>query len=298
MATNSKNSHLLSFPRRLAVKACACGALLGALGFKASAWAQQPPPLALSTAINSAGRLRALSQRTAKAYAQLVLGVMPEKSQDILMTAQRTLKTHLAELGRAGLITEATGLLAVCQTDADRLLALLAGTPAASRLADVNKAADQMLASADRLTGALEGRGKSGAKIINIAGRQRMLSQRMAKSFMLIEAGQETAELRKQLETARSEFALALDTLEAAPVSTSAIKQDLVLARSQWMFYQSALDGKDKTAARNDVATTSERILALMESLTGRYDAALKEVLGSVVSSSDVRYAGLGHASV
>ena len=94
-----------------------------------------------------------------------------------------------------------------------------------------------MLASAYRLIGALEGSGKSAAKIINIAGRQRMLSQCMAKSFMLMEAGGDSVLIRPLLGAARSEFVLAIDALEAAPISTPAIKQDLALARTQWMFY-------------------------------------------------------------
>ena len=149
-----------------------------------------------------------------------------------------------------------------------------------------------MLASAYRLIGALEGRGKSAAKIINIAGRQRMLSQRMAKSFMLMEAGGDSVLIRPRLGAARSEFVLAIDALEAAPISTPAIKQDLALARTQWMFYQGALDGKDKPNVRRDEATTSERIPEVMDNLTGLYDAALKELLGSI-AYTDTRYAAL-----
>ena len=290
MASHPRNRNLPHLPRRLALKACASGVLLCAAGFNALAWAQQP--LALSTAINRAGRLRALSQRIAKAYVEMVLDVMPDRAQNVMATALGIVKTNLTELGRAGFSADMAGLLNVCVADAGRLSGLVAGAPAAARLADVNKAADQLLASADRLTGALESRGKSGAKIINIAGRQRMLSQRMAKSFMLIEAGQDSAPLRKQLDAARGEFTAGLGALEAAPVSTASIKQDLELARTQWMFYQSALDGKGRATARRDVATTSERILEVMDNLTSLYDAALKELLGSMAYPA-VQYAAL-----
>lgn len=283
--------------RRFALKVCASGVLLSAMGFQSAAWAQQP--LALSVAINRAGRLRALSQRIPKAYTQLVLELMPARSNEILATAQALLKTILTELGRAGFTGETVNLLKTCAADAESLLGQLADKPAVTRLANLNKAAEQLLVSADRLLGGLEGvegRGKANVKIINIAGRQRMLSQRIAKSFMLIEAGQDSVLLSKQLDTARSEFSLAMEALEAAPVSSPSIKQELVLARTQWMFYQKALDTKDKSTARRDVATTSERILEIMDNLTGLYDAALKEQLGSV-ASNDTRYAALQQPS-
>ncbi len=289
MSSSPENHPPFQSQRRWLLKTCASGALFGAGGFGAAAWAQ---PLALSTALNRAGRLRALSQRIAKAYTQVTLDVLPERSLEVMALAQNLVRTSLTELGSAGFPAEIASLLATCRTDSERVLTLVAGTPAAARLADINKAADQMLVSADRLTGGLEGGGKAGAKIINIAGRQRMLSQRIGKCFMLIESGQDPALLSKQLETARSEFSLALDALDAAPVSTKAIKENLALARTQWMFLQSALTGKDKSVARRDVATTSERVLEVMDNLTGQYDAALKELLGNV-AYTDTRYASL-----
>lgn len=281
MSSTPKKTPFVHSQRRTAMKVCASGMLLCAFGFDSPAWSQQPP-LALSTAINRAGLLRALSQRITKAYAQLVLGVLPEQAQGVMVAAQRIVKSSLAELSRAGLPVEASALLGLCTTEADHLAVLVAGVPAVARLGEVNKTADQLLANADKLTALLESRGKSGAKIINIAGRQRMLSQRIAKSYMLIEAGLNPADLRKQLDAARSEFVMAMDALEAAPVSTTAIKQNLTLARTQWIFYQNALDGSDKTNARRNVATTSERILEVMDTLTGLYDGALKELLGSM----------------
>jgi hypothetical protein len=60
---------------------CILGFGLGAMALPLPLLAQGRP--ALSTAINRAGRMRALSQRMSKAYAQGALGVMPERAQPI-----------------------------------------------------------------------------------------------------------------------------------------------------------------------------------------------------------------------
>ena len=294
MKTTFTTSNPTSTHRRKALQMGLSGLLFGTLGGSFPALAQQP--LALATTINRAGRLRALSQRIAKTYAQSTLVVLPERSPEVMLTTQRLVDTNLAELARAELPAELNDMLKACARDAEKLTGLTVGTPDINKLADISKAADQMQISADRLTLALEGRGKAAAKIVNMAGRQRMLSQRIAKAYMLVEANQDAVAMRRQLGEARSEFGLALEALESASVTTSAIKQDLILARAQWMFYQIGLDGKDKANARRDVATTSERLLEVSHNLTGLYEIALRDILGSV-ATNDVRYAQLGRIS-
>ena len=60
----------------------------------------------------------------------------------------------------------------------------------------------------------------------------------------------------------------------------AAIRAELELASSQWLFFLSALHRTADEAALNTVATTSERLLEVMNRLTGLYEAALREALG------------------
>ena len=69
--------------RRQALRTVAGVALMAALPLSAQA------RLALSTAINRTARFRALSQRMAKAYAQLFLGVLPDRAREVLTTARQ-----------------------------------------------------------------------------------------------------------------------------------------------------------------------------------------------------------------
>ena len=86
--------------------------------------------------------------------------------------------------------------------------------------------------------------------------------------------------VQAQLASDAADFRQALQTLKAAPVSTSSIRNELELADSQWLFFESALRRPADDAGLNAVATTSERLLGVMDKLTGLYDAALREVLG------------------
>ena len=116
--------------------------------------------------------------------------------------------------------------------------------------------------------------------LVNLAARQRMLSQRLAKNYFLSAAKVDSKVVQAQLASDAADFRQALQTLKAAPVSTASIRNELELADSQWLFFESALRRPADDAGLNAVATTSERLLGVMDKLTGLYDAALREVLG------------------
>ena len=62
---------------------------LAVLGLALPAAHSANAEISLATAINRCARFRALSQRGAKAYAQLTLDVMPEAAQKTLATVDR-----------------------------------------------------------------------------------------------------------------------------------------------------------------------------------------------------------------
>lgn len=245
-----------------------------------SAFAQ----ISAATAINRAGRFRALSQRCAKAYLLLQQEVMPDSAKDVIASAQRLIQVGFEDLGRAGLAGDSARLLADVQADFNALNGMLGLPPTRAGVVALSLQADKMLASADLLTAALEASARQpSARLINTAGRQRMLSQRLAKNYLLGAAGAESKLSRDQLTNDRAEFRQNLATLAAAPVSTLAIRNELELARSQWVFFENALAKKPDMDALRNIATTSERLLEVNNNLTVFYEVALKDILGTAV---------------
>ncbi len=115
---------------------------------------------------------------------------------------------------------------------------------------------------------------------INVSGSFRALSQRMAKQYFLLAAGVDPKASQTQMNADAAEFKQALQALAAAPVSTPAIRTELELGQAQWLFFEAAMRRHPDTKGMEAVATTSERLLEVMDRLTSLYDAALREVLG------------------
>ena len=112
---------------------------------------------------------------------------------------------------------------------------------------------------------------------INKAGRQRMLSQRMAKFCLSAMLGVDTATATTEIAKARDEFLKATELLRSAPQATVRIRQELLLADSQWVFFDAALQrlGNASNTFRqvSEVFVSSENLLASMDRVTGMYAA-------------------------
>ena len=261
--------------RRTAVRALVTVLLVPALPLSAQA------RMALATAINRTARFRALSQRTAKVYGQLYLNVGAARARDALEHTRRQVHSGFEDMDRQSWPPEVARLLADVRRNADRLDALTAQAPTKEGFQAVSAQADQMLAAANTTTEALERLAQAPtARLVNTAGRQRMLSQRLAKNYELLAAGLDSRTVREQMTGDADEFQRALAQLNKAPISTPAIRSALELGQAQWVFFEAALKRQPDPRGLENVATTSERLLEVTDSLTSLYEVALQDVLG------------------
>ena len=283
MLTREFSADAVPCQRRVALQRVAAGVLLPTWATWATGAQAQ---MGLSGAINYAGWFRALSQRMAKAYCQQYLQVLPAAAVDVMGLTRKMVQTGSGELARGMQSGQWPAEVGRQLAEVQKQFALLnqmTSAPATTTalVAAASEQADRTLLIAQAVTEAIEKMAQApSARLVNLAGRQRMLSQRLAKNYFLSAAKVDSKVVQAQLASDAADFRQALQTLKAAPVSTSSIRNELELADSQWLFFESALRRPADDAGLNAVATTSERLLGVMDKLTGLYDAALREVLG------------------
>ncbi|MEM9344358.1 MAG: type IV pili methyl-accepting chemotaxis transducer N-terminal domain-containing protein [Pseudomonadota bacterium] len=251
--------------------------------------------------INISGRQRMLTQRMAAAACFIAIGVQPDEQTGVLTQARDLYANSLA-----GLASGNADMGMLLETDEQVLAEIkrvgslwkdfslqveisLNGDPSAALV--LMELSVPILQQSDRVVKALvASRGASGglspemARTIDLAGRQRMLSQRIAKSACAMQGAMFPELAAEELTVAKQEFDAALIALEAgtdgvvAP-PTPEIAAQLEIVRTHWGVVQGPLDeilggallSADEMAA---IADKTSELLREMNKAVGMYEAS------------------------
>ena len=218
-------------------------------------------------AVNRAGQLRMLSQRIVKFYALACTGAANTDMQGMCADSIAQVDSSLAILGRS--LSQATfgDLLGAVVEPWKALQAALRKPPAVSRLSEVDRLAELLLEHAETLTANLEVAAFATAlHAINVAGRQRMLSQRLAKEVLIGTLASTPA--GSGIGTTLAEFVAGLDYLARLPLSNAEIARELASTHLAWTVFRDGMADPATPAGCIRIAAASEVLLGHFERLT------------------------------
>ena len=247
-------------------------------------------------AVNRSGQLRMLSQRLVKLHLLQLAGVLAGPSGDQLKASVMRVDANLALLGKNLSKSTFGDLLGQVMLTWTRLKHALQDQPRANQMAETDGLAEQLLQEAERLTDNLENAGSVvPLHVLNLAGRQRMLSQRFAKYVLLgvlAEPGAASAASTRQrgqtgMAESREAFEEALRFLNASPLTNSDIRGALDAADIFWRqmlasaeeVQQSTL--RDRQVPLERLAMASESLLDVFEQLATHYERSMQMLVGS-----------------
>lgn len=224
--------------------------------------------------IVGAGRVRLQSQRLAKLWLQAGLGIQAGAATGLLARAAAQVDGALAGLAHHH-------RNANTQRHLERVIELWAeyrivlSLPySEANLKTVNYLADDLMLATGRLTLRIEAESDNGSgRLLDLSLRQNMLAQRLARLYLMAQAGDRSSGRLVDIEQTRKEFATALRELRDARENTPASREALELASTQWLFFDQAISdmktGKDSRPQH--VATTSERIMEVLDAVSQQY---------------------------
>lgn len=273
-----------SLPRRRLLQMGAATLLCSGAG-TGLLWAQPDTalgaPVVTPQILNRVARFRSLSQRMVKTYCQIFLQVNSKDASIALLASSALLHSDIDSLLAQPWPPVVLQSLAQVRTSYQGLSAQLVMPPTRESVLAVATRSEHLLAATETLTTIFDKHSfqshSDSNQLLGTAGRQRFLSQRLAKNYFLTAADLAGKEVPEQRNTDVQEFKDAMAVLVAAPLSSSGIRGEIEAGQMQWVFFEAALARPFDERGQLAVATTSERLLEVMQKLTFQYETAMRD---------------------
>lgn len=229
--------------------------------------------LTMASAINKAGRQRMLTQRILKTYCQVGNNVQEGKAKIQLQEAIKLFDSQLTQLD--GFIKNADTRKALEKVrklwNPYKIVASEVVTKKGAKKLLSNN--EDLLRASNKIVMLLQDEsGTASGRLVNISGRQRMLSQRIGMYYMLRNWGIRTATTREELDRAQIEYKGAHAELLKAAKEHPSIIAELDKAGIQWSLLEYSLTNEDKSVLALFVVETTDKILYNMNLATKMFE--------------------------
>lgn len=225
----------------------------------------------LSEAVDVAGKQRMFTQRMLKDYAMVGLENNFGNPGEDLQKIMGAFENHLESL--IGFNTDAATKESLGKVRAlwDPIKLALNEPPSKGKAGKMQEDLEALLKQANEATQLFAKQtGKASGEIINISGRQRMLSQRMASLYMLKVWGIDDPQFKEKMNKAMDLFKTSTEKLLGYEKNTPEIVILLKKAKKSFMFFEIM----NKSSSRFTpvlIYEKSNKILKDMNTVTGLY---------------------------
>jgi len=226
--------------------------------------------------INMAGRQRMLSQRVAKDYFYLGKKINKGNAQKQLKTTLKEFKESQDILNNNIKDEEISNLIAFVNMSLDEFTSIATEKYSVDNGTIILDLSESMLEGSDYVVQALT-KGKKANEIIDIAGKQRMLSQRIAKYYIAYQAGIKDDNTITQMKETVKEFDSVLNKLLANKSNSREIQNELDKVSKMWKIVYKFYLNIEKGGLPIIVFTTTDDITKNMNKIVKMYVEILEK---------------------
>ncbi len=234
----------------------------------------------LSQAVDVAGKQRMFTQRMLKDYAMIGMGNAFGNPEEDLRKTMEAFENHMELLYRFTNDSQIKKSIEKSMALWKPLKKTLLEKPEKEKAKMLQPKLETLLKYADDTTKLFaKATGKKSGEIINISGRQRMLSQRMAGLYMLRVWGVDDPEFKRKMESAMKLFKDSLDLLIGYEKNTPEISKLLQKVKRSFMFFE-IMNRSSSKFIPSLIYKKSNEILKDMNTVTGLYAQMESETKG------------------